>query len=348
MSIRPKNGGFQVDVTVGGKRAPRVTAPTEKEARLIEAQFRADLLAGRDPVSPAGRLGGGSALILLRQLIETTYRARWQGQKSEGSSLLNAEAWSDALGADFPVTCLTPDVVVDVTDSWAAKGNAAGTINRKLAALSVMLGVAEERGWVPKRFKLPRRKEYEGRLRWYSDAEVDDILVFFRDDTELRALIEVAVDTGLRLGELQRLRVEDVDLDGRKVTVWESKGNRPRSLPLTKQAHGALAVECGGKRRGERVFPERFTSGYLRRRLLAWKDSYGLPADDEGCFHTFRHTCCARLVQRGVPIPVVQKWMGHSTIQTTMRYAHLAPDSLDIARAALEPAGVAERQTQAA
>ncbi len=50
---------------------------------------------------------------------------------------------------------------------------------------------------------------------------------------------------------------------------------------------------------------------------------------------TFRHTTCSRLVQAGFPLIVVQKWMGHATIQTTMKYAHLAPDSLDVALQAL-------------
>ena len=72
------------------------------------------------------------------------------------------------------------------------------------------------------------------------------------------------------------------------------------------------------------------------RLTATWKVKRGLKANDEACFHTFRHTTCSRLVQRGVPNLVVQKWMGHSTIQTIMRYAHLAPDSLDVALAALE------------
>jgi site-specific recombinase XerD len=42
------------------------------------------------------------------------------------------------------------------------------------------------------------------------------------------------------------------------------------------------------------------------------------------------------MVQRGVPLAVVQAWMGHSSINTTMRYAHLAPGSLQVGREALE------------
>jgi DNA-directed RNA polymerase len=75
---------------------------------------------------------------------------------------------------------------------------------------------------------------------------------------------------------------------------------------------------------------------HISRVVRNWKFQRGLPDGDEACFHTFRHTACSRLVQLGVPITVVQKFMGHAHIETTMRYAHLAPDSLDLAREALE------------
>ena len=61
-----------------------------------------------------------------------------------------------------------------------------------------------------------------------------------------------------------------------------------------------------------------------------------LEDDPQFVVHMLRHTCASRLVQRGVPLAVVQKWMGHSNIQTTLRYAHLAPESLMVGKEALE------------
>ena len=52
--------------------------------------------------------------------------------------------------------------------------------------------------------------------------------------------------------------------------------------------------------------------------------------------HILRHTCASRLVQRGVSIYVVSKWLGHSSVKVTERYAKLAPDSLAGALSALE------------
>ena len=62
----------------------------------------------------------------------------------------------------------------------------------------------------------------------------------------------------------------------------------------------------------------------------------GFAEDRQFVIHTLRHTCASRLVQRGVGLKVVQQWMGHKTIQVTMRYAHLAPGHLMEAAAVLE------------
>ena len=62
-------------------------------------------------------------------------------------------------------------------------------------------------------------------------------------------------------------------------------------------------------------------------------------ADDESFTpHILRHTCASRLVQAGVNLQTVCEWLGHSSIDMTMRYAHLAPDHLQDALSVLEDA----------
>jgi integrase len=337
MAIRQKGTKFQVDVTVAGKRSPRISCDTMTEARKVEADFKAKLLAGVPPdmlvtTAPSGAARKGT----LGMAAEVAYKHQWQGRKSADSSLRNAEAWCLELGRDFPLDKLTAEKIGEVCDGWGAAGNAAGTINRKLAALSVMMKLAVEDGLIDRVPRLPKRKEYEGRLRYYTDAEVDSLLDWVKGDMEVHDLFILAVETGMRAGEMFGLIKRDIDFTRKLVLLGETKGNVRRSVPLTEAAVRALTRRAQPKLDHEPVFSPRLNANHTSRVIRAWKDSRGLPAGDEACFHTFRHTTCSRLVQRGVPLTVVQKFMGHADITTTMRYAHLAPDSLELARAALE------------
>ena len=86
---------------------------------------------------------------------------------------------------------------------------------------------------------------------------------------------------------------------------------------------------------GDRPFGEISYWGF-RHRWERVKTHMGQAADVQFVPHCLRHTCASRLVQRGVSIPVVQAWLGHKTIQMTMRYAHLAPKNLMDAASVLE------------
>ena len=337
MAIRPKGNKFQVDVTVKGVRAPRVSCDTLAEAQKEEARFKAHLLAGGDPAELVSDAPSGSSLVVtLAQVVDATVSAQWRGTKGEENATRNAHSWCEELGYDFPVNKLGPQEVADVVDAWAAKGLAAGTINRKIAALSVMLNIAESRGWIEKKFKMQRKKEYEGRLRYYSDAEVDSLIDHAEGDVQMRNLIILAVETGMRQGELLGLTKRDFNFKKKLIELGETKGNKRRSVPLTEAAYRAAHSMClNGLFDHERIFEDRLNARNISRWLATWKTKMGLPKDDEACFHTLRHTTCSRLVQAGVPIVVVQKWMGHARIETTMKYAHLAPDSLDVALHAL-------------
>jgi integrase len=336
MAIRQKGTKWQVDVTFLGRRAPRVSCDTKAEAEKVAADFLAKLQDGYPDAAftaaPTTRPVKGT----LGDAIEVAYRTNWQGRKAEASSLRNGDAWCLELGRDFPLDKITSEVIGKVCDGWGAAGNAAGTINRKLAALRLALRLAMEDGMITKVPRLPTRKEYEGRLRYYSDAEVDSLLAHVDADMELTDLFILAIETGMRQSELLGLTKRDIDLRSGLALLGETKGNKRRSLPLTERACRAAYRRAQPKLDHEKLFPDRITCRHISRVIAGWKHQRGLPADDEACFHTFRHTTCSRLVQRGVSLPVVQKFMGHADISTTMRYAHLAPDSLDAARQALE------------
>lgn len=80
-----------------------------------------------------------------------------------------------------------------------------------------------------------------------------------------------------------------------------------------------------------KVFPRLKTYAILRGQWEYLRAKLG--KDDDAGFipHVLRHTCASRMMAEGVPVNAVQAWMGHSSIQTTMRYAHLQTGQLSAA-----------------
>ena len=148
----------------------------------------------------------------------------------------------------------------------------------------------------------------------------------------LRPLTLLALNTGLRRGELLGLRWGAIDLQGKVVTVTAatSKSGRKRHVPLNDEAMWLLTawekqVSATGK--SDYVFGrsegERMTSI-----ATAWAGLVSRAKIDDFRFHDCRHHFASRLVQGGTDLNVVRELLGHSEIKMTLRYSHLAPENL--------------------
>ena len=139
----------------------------------------------------------------------------------------------------------------------------------------------------------------------------------------------VLIDTGIRVGELQKLTIYDIQPEqGAHGVIYlnDTKNGDNRSVPLTARALASLQYLTKTTKHHEKVLGEYqlwITKSWnrVRKEMEKMDDPNFVP-------HILRHTCCSRLVQKGAPLKKVQMWMGHRTINTTMRYAHLGPQDL--------------------
>ncbi len=171
-----------------------------------------------------------------------------------------------------------------------------------------------------------------------------------------RVMIMTGLKAGLRRGELMALRWCDVELTANKLhvrrNVWHGivgtpKGGGPRTLPLSPQLRQELAHHR--HLRGELVFcnddGSMLTDGEMNPGVGAACKRAGLR---HASWHVLRHSFASQLVMKGVPLKVVQELLGHATIEMTMRYAHLAPETKVDAVALLDaPATTAGKAVQA-
>jgi len=206
----------------------------------------------------------------------------------------------------------------------------AAAVNRPLALLRHLLRLAHEE-WeaidnVP---RIRLEKEPQGRLRWLTQEEITRLLdaAAKSKNKELRANVIVALNTGLRLGELLGLIWERVDLSRGVIRLEVTKSGRRREVPLNAESYDAL-VSLNPKASG-RVFRTKSVRKAYENAVINAK------LDDVN-FHTLRHTFASWAVMRGVSLKELQELLGHSSLAMTMRYAHLAPERLRSAVTRLE------------
>jgi len=215
------------------------------------------------------------------------------------------------------------------------------TIMNRLTILNKCMVTAYEwlelRGAPPK-IKWPKWQQPE--IDYLSPAECEVLLSHATEVIKEMALM--ALRTGMRQGELRGLQWSSIDWLTRSVAVRHSrddyrkilvspKSNRTRHIPLDADVYTMLYQR---KKDSGYVFHaiegRPFTNDRLSAAMRRLCKKAGLRKIG---WHTLRHTFASHLAMRGVPLPVIKELMGHATITTTMRYAHVAPSTL---RAAIE------------
>jgi site-specific recombinase XerD len=151
-----------------------------------------------------------------------------------------------------------------------------------------------------------------------------------------RALITVLYRGGLRLGEALALRTKDVDPDQGTVTVLHGKGDRRRTVGLDPGAMAIVMrwVDRRKTRRLSRSAPLFCTlrggplnPSYVRTLFPRIATRAGI--DKRVHPHGLRHTHAYELMMEGVPVPIIQRQLGHASLATTSRYLdHIAPRDL--------------------
>jgi integrase len=204
------------------------------------------------------------------------------------------------------------------------------TTNRYLSAMRACWNWGRAAGLVPLERSWPSRlmlTEPRGRTRFLSDDELTALLEAAESDVVVRAAIMLSLSSGLRQGELLRLKWSDLDLsdDKARVTVHESKNNEKRAVHVTAEAVAALKqlrklpvvspvhvfINASGKPLKKSLLEGRW---YKIRTAAKLADFH---------WHDLRHTCASILLQNGSTLPMVGSVLGHKSPGMTMRYSHL-------------------------
>ena len=200
------------------------------------------------------------------------------------------------------------------------------TINRELAVLRAMLN------W--------RNRQVKGKMPIpkITMFKVDNARVRFLEDDEYRRLIEqcteplksmviLAVNTGMRRGEILSLKWHYVYVKRGVITLVETKNGEKRDVPINDTAVNVL-MAIAKHPDSDYVFSGRIPSEHIDESYVSHKFEKAVHKAKikDFRFHDLRHTFASWLVMRGVDLKTVQELLGHKTFTMTLRYAHLSPE----------------------
>lgn len=207
------------------------------------------------------------------------------------------------------------------------------TINNQLGVLSKTLKMAVAWELIDNAPPIGLLRSPKPDFDFLDFDEADRLLAAAEEEPLWWTMILVGLRTGLRQGELLALRWEDVDLVAGRMLVRQAvarsvvgtpKNGKSRVVPLSRETVAALRDYR--HLRGEYVFCKEngalLTKGMCKHPL--WRSCRRGGLRRIG-WHCLRHSFASHLVMRGKSLKVVQELLGHTTMEMTMRYAHLAP-----------------------
>jgi integrase/recombinase XerD len=223
----------------------------------------------------------------------------------------------------------------------SSRGASIKTRNSRLAAIHSLYRFAamehpEHAALIQRVLAIPAKRAPRALISYLTTEEIDALLAAPDVTTRLgrrdRALLAVAVHTGLRASELVGLRCRDVAFGTGAHVDCTGKGRKQRSTPLSVATAKVLRSwmdEAGGQR-DDPVFPgpqggpltrDGLSRIVIRHAATASVSSPSMAQKKVGP-HVLRHSCAMQLLNAGVDVAVIALWLGHESIRTTDIYQH--------------------------
>ena len=250
-----------------------------------------------------------------------------------------------------------------IRTAWMKAGNKPSTVNRKMGSISGVFSRAVEWEYITanpltklkqlkvdskavirylntdetkrlmaaldaRQEKMRTERDGANACRAARDKQLMPSLQSLTFTDHLKPMVLVSLKTGLRRGELFDLKWSEVNFTSKTITVLAgtAKTSETRHIPMNRETVKTLTEWKKQSERSEYVFPGQ-DGGRLNDVKSAWLKLLARAGIEKFRWHDMRHDFASHLVMAGVPLNTVRELLGHSDIQMTLRYAHLAPEA---------------------
>ena len=283
--------------------------------------------------------------VTLEHFIEA-YLKFSKSTKAENTFIADRKAlrnWQQFLGVMNLKEINTQDI--ERYKVWRLKAAKPQTVNNEISCLRHLLNTAIKWKYLHnnpakdvKLLKLPKTPP-----RFLSQTEIDRL--FEQTTPWLKPFLVIALNTGMRKGEILNLKWQNIDFERKQILVQSSehfntKNYDFRAIPINQALLGELLYL---KNHWPHPTHVKILKRTAKQTTYVICNAEGLPIEDiKSAFgrlcrkanlknvspHTLRHTFASHLVMAGVDLPIVQKYLGHKDVKTTMVYAHLSTEHL--------------------
>src|SRR5438477_4871418 len=315
-TIYKRGNSWCVGFTVNGRRIRETVGPNKKIAQKVLSLRMTQVLENRyfPPNRQVGRMP-------LNEFVQMYLERVVSLMKSIRTERNRVKRWVKDLGMR-PIGQITRAQI----ESWRREKMSRckpATINRDLSRLRHMLNIAvewellEESPMQGMKFL----RENNARTRYLSVGEchrlIDSCMA-----PHIRAIVTVALHTGMRLGEILNLRWQDLDFSSGFILVRDSKNGQARQVPMDSMISTLLR---SWPRLSNLVFTSVLTGGRIVDVRTGFQNACKRAGLTDLHFHDLRHTFASQFVMSGGSLYTCQRVLGHKAINMTQRYAHLSP-----------------------
>lgn len=355
-----KNGKWRLEGMIRGKRYHKAIpeATTKKEAEQYLTIFKAELLRGKlDLVENIGCKPFKEAVDIYIKYAETNFNSPetpiiiakrfkdlWKNKQIGEITPKMIETYKEnRLNTQYT------NAVSDEKGQPAALGVkyiSPATVNREIGVLSKIFSLAIANGYTNtnpvknvKKLrvtnKLERHLSVEEEKRMYQVCDDDfSFLNIPQEEREklkrkhngehayLKPILIMALNTGMRKSEILNITWDCVDFKNNEISALNTKNGKKNTIPMSSKLRETLLKLHKTKSNNIYVFTNPYSGTKYNDIKRTFHTVCKLANVENLRFHDLRHTAATRMVDAGIPLPVVKQVLNHANIQTTMRYAH--------------------------
>jgi len=290
-------GRIHVGIMVAGKRVHRrlPQGASKGDAKSVEAALR------REVIAPVRSSQDDPALLRIMDLY-LAHALTLRSPETARFHALRCGQWCIGKKAS-EAEDVARKMISDMRGHYAP-----ATVNRSLGAMKTALTMAYQQRMIPEDYgdRITRLAENNKRHIYLSIEQVKALADECSE--QVRAAVWIALLTGCRRGEILKMQKADIRAETIRIKSGNTKTLRERMVPIIPALRPWLEFIP------LKINFEGLKTGFARARVKS-----GLDVN----FHDLRHSCASLLINMGVPLEVIRDILGHTTVKTTERYAHL-------------------------